>query len=58
MMAEFEIYQDARGEWRWRFRAANGEIVAVSSEGYVNRGDCEYAINLTRAADRAPVREI
>lgn len=35
-----EIYKDKRGEFRWRVRAANGRIVADSSEGYVNRADC------------------
>ena len=31
------IYQDAEGDWRWSARAGNYEIVADSSEGYVNR---------------------
>ena len=35
-----EIYRDVRGEYRWRVRAANGRIVADSSEGYENRADC------------------
>jgi uncharacterized protein YegP (UPF0339 family) len=29
-----EVFKDASGEWRWRTRAANGEIVATSGEGY------------------------
>lgn len=32
-----EIYRDASGEWRWRRKAPNGEVVADSSEGYVHR---------------------
>jgi uncharacterized protein YegP (UPF0339 family) len=28
------IYKDRRGEWRWRFQAGNGRIVADSGEGY------------------------
>ena len=31
-----------RREWRWRIRAANGNIIASSSEGYKNRQDCVY----------------
>lgn len=31
-----EVYESADG-WRWRTRSANGEIVAESGEGYVNR---------------------
>lgn len=30
---KLEIYPDAKGEWRWRLKAANGEVVA-SGEGY------------------------
>jgi uncharacterized protein YegP (UPF0339 family) len=30
----FHTYQDAAGEWRWQLKAANGEIVADSGEGY------------------------
>lgn len=29
MAAKFEIYQDARGEYRFRSEAANGETVAI-----------------------------
>lgn len=38
---KFEVYQDKRGEWRWRRTASNGQIVGASSEGYDKRGDCE-----------------
>lgn len=37
---EFEIYQDAAGEWRWRLQAANNRIIANSGEGYTNKNDC------------------
>ncbi len=32
-MYKFEVYQDKAGEYRFRFRASNGEIM-FSSEGY------------------------
>jgi len=35
-MSKFEIFEDAQGEFRWRLKAANGEVVA-SSEGYSTR---------------------
>jgi uncharacterized protein YegP (UPF0339 family) len=41
IMAKFEVYLDRSGEWRWRFRANNGRIVADSGEGYKNKSDCE-----------------
>jgi uncharacterized protein YegP (UPF0339 family) len=53
-MAEFEIYkdQDNPQEFRWRFRANNGEIIADSGEGYNRREDAEHAIEVmqTQAA--------
>lgn len=32
-----EVYRDARGEWRWRAKAANHKIVSEGGEGYNNR---------------------
>lgn len=44
----FEIYKDARGEFRWRLKASNGRIVADSGEGYKNKADCEHGIGLIK----------
>ncbi|MEE9265033.1 MAG: DUF1508 domain-containing protein, partial [Vicinamibacteria bacterium] len=33
MAGQFEIFKDRRGEFRFRLRASNGEIV-LASEGY------------------------
>ena len=33
------VFKDDAGEWRWVKRAANGEIVADSSEGYTRKAD-------------------
>jgi hypothetical protein len=43
-MAKFEIYQDARGEFRWRLIAPNGRTIADSGEGYATRQACEDGI--------------
>jgi uncharacterized protein len=40
----FELYRSGI-EWRWRLRAANGEIIA-SGEGYSQREDCIHAVRL------------
>lgn len=37
----FEVYEDKRGEWRWRRKASNGKIVGSSCEGYKSKKDCE-----------------
>ena len=54
-MAKFEIYRDASGEYRWRFRADNNEVVA-SGEGYSSRDDCEQAVQLIK--EQAPQAEV
>ena len=42
---KFEVYQDKRGEWRWRRKATNGQIVGASSESYKARKDAEANMN-------------
>lgn len=51
----FEVYRSyARNgggfEWRWRFKASNGEVVA-QGEGYKRRVDCLSAITLLIECD-------
>jgi uncharacterized protein YegP (UPF0339 family) len=41
-----EIISDAKLEWRWRAISNNGNIVAVSGEGYKNYGDCREIAEL------------
>lgn len=36
---KFEMYQDKAGEYRFRLKARNGEIIAVS-EGYTAKAGC------------------
>lgn len=38
----WQFYNDAESDWRWRLTADNGQIVAAASQGYKNRSDCEY----------------
>jgi uncharacterized protein YegP (UPF0339 family) len=45
----FEVYKDAKEEFRWRLKAANGKVIAVSSEGYKAKADCEHGIELIKA---------
>jgi hypothetical protein len=57
-MAEFQIYTDKKGEFRWRLLAANGKIIADSAEGYDKKSDCQHGIDLVkRDAPSAPVEE-
>ena len=54
-MAKFEIYRDESGEYRWRFRTDNNEIVATG-EGYPCKDDCEHAIQLLK--DQVPLATV
>ena len=44
---KFEIYADKRGEFRFRLKAANGQIVAVG-EGYKAKASCKNGIESVR----------
>ena len=54
---KYQYYQDVSGEWRWRLRATNNQIIAVSGEGYHNKADCLHGIKLVKSSADAPVEE-
>jgi uncharacterized protein YegP (UPF0339 family) len=45
----YYYYKDKKGEWRWRLKAANGQILADSGEGYMREQEC---LNDIRAGKR------
>jgi len=45
----FEICIDKRNEYRWRFKGANGKIIAAS-EGYKTRQACKNSIEMMQSA--------
>ena len=49
---KFEIYKDKKGEFRFRLKAKNGQIIAVS-EGYAAKASCQNGVASVRknAAD-------
>lgn len=49
------LYRDVRGEWRWTYHASNGLVIAVSSEGYKRRVDCERGIEIMKGSSASPV---
>jgi uncharacterized protein YegP (UPF0339 family) len=60
----FEVYKTGLDvgdtgplEYRWRLRAANGEIIA-QSEGYTTKRACMESIELVENARGAPVEEV
>lgn len=54
----FEVFQDAKGEYRFRLKAANGQIIA-SSEGYKKKSSCLDGISsVQRNAGCAIIKEV
>jgi uncharacterized protein YegP (UPF0339 family) len=52
---KFEMYEDKAGEFRFRLKARNGQVIAVS-EGYTTKASCENGIASVKK--NAPEAEI
>ena len=58
MASKFELYKDAKGEFRWRLLATNGQVIANSGEGYKTKDSAKNGIESVRKnAPAAPVEE-
>lgn len=44
MTATFELYEDSGGQYRWRLRHENGNIIADSGEGYASKQKAKQGI--------------
>ncbi|MFB0514826.1 MAG: YegP family protein [Candidatus Bathyarchaeia archaeon] len=54
----FEIYKDASGRFRFRLRAANNEIIAVS-DAYESKDGCENGVaSVKENAPKAMVQDL
>jgi uncharacterized protein YegP (UPF0339 family) len=49
MAAKFEIYEDGKGEFRFRLKAANGEVVATG-ESYKTKSGVINGIDAVKRA--------
>jgi len=47
MAGKFEIYKDKAGEFRFRLKASNGQII-LASEGYKAKTSCKNGIESVR----------
>jgi uncharacterized protein len=56
MAAKFEVYKDAKGEYRWRLVASNGQSIATSGEGYKAMDSAKAGIESVKK--NAPIAEI
>ena len=56
MAAIFELYKDKAGEYRWRLRHENRQIIADSGEGYTTKANAENGIESVKEnAPAAPI---
>ena len=54
---KFEIYQDAAGKYRFRLKAANGEIIATG-EAYESKSGCEKGIESVKRNATAKIVDL
>lgn len=48
MAGKWELYTDKGGEFRFRLKAGNGEVIALSSEGYTSKAGALNGIDSIR----------
>ncbi|MCK5128968.1 MAG: YegP family protein [Clostridiales bacterium] len=57
MAGKFEVYKDKKGEFRFRLKASNGQIIATG-EGYSSKAACLNGIeSVKKNAPKAKVIE-
>ncbi len=58
MAATFKVYEDRAGEYRWRLRHGNGNIIEGSGEGYSFKAGAENGIQSVKEnAPAAPFQD-
>jgi uncharacterized protein YegP (UPF0339 family) len=58
MPYKFELYRDAKGEFRWRLVAPNGQAIATGGEGYKSKDSAKAGIeSVKKNAPAAAVEE-
>jgi len=54
--AEFELFTDRAGEWRWRLVHDNGNVIANSGEGYTRKANARKGLESVRS--NAPAADV
>lgn len=55
MAAKFEVYQDKSGDYRFRLRATNGQVIATG-QGYKSKKSCLQGVESVKK--NAPVADV
>jgi uncharacterized protein len=59
MAAKFELYRSSNGEYRWRLRATNGQVIGTGGEGYSSTAAAQSGIeSVKRVAESARLRRL
>ncbi|MDR1823807.1 MAG: DUF1508 domain-containing protein [Bifidobacteriaceae bacterium] len=58
MSGKFEIFEDKSGQFRFRLKAGNGEVVATGEAYTTKAGAIKGAEAVQRAADGATIVEV
>ena len=58
MAAKFEVYEDKGGQYRFRLKAANGEVVAVGESYPTRAGAHDGCDAVKRAAAAASIEDV
>ena len=53
---KFELFKDAKEEYRWRLKAANGQVLATGGQGYKAKADCVHGIEVVQQAGDAKAK--
>jgi uncharacterized protein YegP (UPF0339 family) len=57
-VAKFELYKSSNGEYRWRLKSSNGQVIVTGGEGYSSRAGAQGGIDaVKRVAATAPVED-
>jgi uncharacterized protein YegP (UPF0339 family) len=57
MAGKFELYQDKGGDWRFRLKAGNGEVIATG-QGYASKSGALNGIDSVRRNADSEVVEV
>ena len=58
MAGKFEVYKDKKGEFRFRLKASNGQVIATG-EGYSSKAACLNGIeSIKKNAPKAKIEEL
>ena len=53
---KWEVYLDAKGEYRFRLKASNGNIVCITNDGYLSKPACKNGMQaIAKAAVNAEI---